>query len=224
MAKLLLVEDDENLVSELKDLLNEEGHVVDVSDNGISAREMLTNFVYELVVLDVNIPEMNGIDLCGWFRENGGVAPVLMLTGMSSISDKERGLDSGADDYMTKPFSARELMARVRALLRRPQALKTSQIEHRELVIDTAKRTVTRKGEEIKLWAREYDVLIFLLKNINHIFDADALLDRVWPMEADVSPEAVRQCVRRLRDKIDADGEASYITTIKGFGYTIKES
>ncbi len=129
MAKLLLVEDDENLVSELKDLLNEEGHVVDISDNGISAREMLTNFVYELVVLDVNIPEMNGIDLCGWFRENGGVAPVLMLTGMSSISDKERGLDSGADDYMTKPFSARELMARVRALLRRPQALKTSQIE-----------------------------------------------------------------------------------------------
>lgn len=224
MAKLLLVEDDESLVKELKTLLSEEGHTVDVADNGMSGKEMLTSFVYELVVLDVNIPELNGIDLCAWFREQGGVAPVLMLTGMSSVSDKEKGLDSGADDYLTKPFSARELMARIRALLRRPQILKSNQLTHRDLVIDTDSRKVTRNGEQIKLWAREYDVLVFLLKNINHIFDADALLDRVWPMEADVSPEAVRQCVRRLREKIDVEGEASFITTIKGFGYTIKES
>lgn len=223
MAKLLVVEDDENLVRELEELLGKEQHVVDTAQDGVSAKEMLQNFVYELVVLDVNIPEISGIDLCSWFRKNGGATPVLMLTGMSSISDKERGLDSGADDYLTKPFSARELMARIRALLRRSPVLSSGQLRHRDLVVDLSTKTVSRGGEEIKLWAREYDVLVFLLKNVNHIFDADALIARVWPMESEVSPEAIRQCVRRLREKVDQEGEPSYVTTIKGFGYTIKE-
>ncbi len=223
MAKLLVVEDDENLVKELEELLGKEQHVVDTAQDGISAKEMLQNFVYELVVLDVNIPEMNGIDLCAWFRKTGGATPVLMLTGMSSISDKEKGLDSGADDYLTKPFSARELMARIRALLRRSPVLSSGQLRHRDLVVELSTKTVLRGGEEIRLWAREYDVLVFLLKNVNHIFDADALIARVWPMESEVSPEAIRQCVRRLREKVDQEGEPSYITTIKGFGYTIKE-
>lgn len=223
MAKLLVVEDDENLVKELEELLGKEKHVVDTAQDGISAQEMLQNFVYELVVLDVNIPEMNGIDLCAWFRKTGGATPVLMLTGMSSISDKEKGLDSGADDYLTKPFSARELMARIRALLRRSPVLSSGQLRHRDLVVELSTKTVSRGGEEIRLWAREYDVLVFLLKNVNHIFDADALIARVWPMESEVSPEAIRQCVRRLREKVDQEGEPSYVTTIKGFGYTIKE-
>lgn len=223
MAKLLVVEDDENLVKELEELLGKEQHVVDTARDGISAKEMLQNFVYELVVLDVNIPEMNGIDLCAWFRKTGGATPVLMLTGMSSISDKEKGLDSGADDYLTKPFSARELMARIRALLRRSPVLSSGQLRHRDLVVELSTKTVSRGGEEIRLWAREYDVLVFLLKNVNHIFDADALISRVWPMESEVSPEAIRQCVRRLREKVDQEGEPSYVTTIKGFGYTIKE-
>ena len=223
MAKLLVVEDDENLVKELEELLGKEQHTVDTAGDGISAQEMLQNFVYELVVLDVNIPEMSGIDLCAWFRKNGGATPVLMLTGMSSISDKEKGLDSGADDYLTKPFSARELMARIRALLRRSPVISSGQLRHRDLVVELSTKTVSRSGEEIKLWAREYDVLVFLLKNVNHIFDADALIARVWPMESEVSPEAIRQCVRRLREKVDQEGEPSYVTTIKGFGYTIKE-
>ncbi|MEZ4487463.1 MAG: response regulator transcription factor [Cyanobacteriota/Melainabacteria group bacterium] len=223
MAKLLVVEDDENLVKELEELLGKEQHTVDTAGDGISAQEMLQNFVYELVVLDVNIPEMNGIDLCAWFRQNGGATPVLMLTGMSTISDKEKGLDSGADDYLTKPFSARELMARIRALLRRSPVISSGQLRHRDLVVELSTKTVSRSGEEIKLWAREYDVLVFLLKNVNHIFDADALIARVWPMESEVSPEAIRQCVRRLREKVDQEGEPSYVTTIKGFGYTIKE-
>lgn len=223
MAKLLVVEDDESLIRELKEILLEEGHVVDVCVDGRSALESLKNFTYELLIFDVNIPEINGIELCTKFRATGGITPVLLLTGLSSDDDKEVGLDSGADDYLTKPFSSRELRARIRALLRRSPVAVSNALKYRDLVVDTASKTVRRGDKEIKLWPREYDVLVYLLRHINHIFDADALLDRVWPMEAESSPEAIRQCIKRLREKIDIDGEASIISTVKGFGYTIKD-
>jgi DNA-binding response OmpR family regulator len=223
MAKLLVVEDDEGLVRELKEILSKEGHAVDVVCDGLEALESLKNFTYELLILDVNIPGVNGVQLCTQFRTGGGITPVLMLTGLSSDSDKETGLDSGADDYLTKPFSSRELLARIRALLRRAPVTPSNQLRYGDLVVDTVSKTVRRGDQEIKLWAKEYDLLVFLLRHINHIFDADALLNRVWPMEADVSPEAIRQCVKRLREKIDVDGKPSIISTIKGFGYTIKD-
>jgi DNA-binding response OmpR family regulator len=197
--------------------------VVDVVNDGRSALESLKNFTYELLIFDVNIPEVNGVQLCTKFRAGGGITPVLMLTGLSSDSDKETGLDSGADDYLTKPFSARELQARIRALLRRSPVAPSNALRHRDLVVDTATKTVKRGDKDIKLWPKEYDVLVYLLRHINHVFDADALLNRVWPMEAESSPEAIRQCVKRLREKIDIDGEPSIISTVKGFGYTIKD-
>ena len=223
MAKLLVVEDDESLIRELKEILLQEGHVVDVVSDGCSALESLRNFTYELLIFDVNIPEINGVELCTRFRAEGGVTPVLMLTGLSSDTDKEVGLDSGADDYLTKPFSSRELLARIRALLRRAPVAPSNDLRHRDLVVDTTTKTVRRGNNEIKLWPKEYDVLVYLLRHINHIFDADALLNRVWPMEAESSPEAIRQCVKRLRTKIDIEGEESIISTVKGFGYTIKD-
>lgn len=223
MAKILVVEDDESLVVELKEILSQEGHVIDVVNDGRSALESLKNFTYELLIFDVNIPEINGVQLCTKFRADGGITPVLMLTGLSSDSDKETGLDSGADDYLTKPFSSRELQARIRALLRRSPVAPSSALKYRDLVVDTTTKSVKRGEKDIKLWPKEYDVLVYLLKHINHVFDADALLNRVWPMEAETSPEAIRQCVKRLREKIDIDGEPSIISTVKGFGYTIKD-
>lgn len=223
MAKILVVEDDESLVLELKEILSQEGHVIDVVNDGRSALESLKNFTYELLIFDVNIPEINGVQLCTKFRADGGITPVLMLTGLSSDSDKETGLDSGADDYLTKPFSSRELQARIRALLRRSPVAPSSALKYRDLVVDTTTKSVKRGEKDIKLWPKEYDVLLYLLKHINHVFDADALLNRVWPMEAETSPEAIRQCVKRLREKIDIDGEPSIISTVKGFGYTIKD-
>jgi len=223
MAKILVVEDDESLVIELKEILSQEGHVIDVVNDGRSALESLKNFTYELLIFDVNIPEINGVQLCTQFRADGGITPVLMLTGLSSDSDKETGLDSGADDYLTKPFSSRELQARIRALLRRSPVAPSSALKYRDLVVDTATKSVKRGEKDIKLWPKEYDVLVYLLKHINHVFDTDALLNRVWPMEAETSPEAIRQCVKRLREKIDIDGEPSIISTVKGFGYTIKD-
>ncbi|MBX3136601.1 response regulator transcription factor [Candidatus Obscuribacterales bacterium] len=223
MAKILVVEDDESLVLELKEILSQEGHVIDVVNDGRSALESLKNFTYELLIFDVNIPEINGVQLCTKFRADGGITPVLMLTGLSSDSDKETGLDSGADDYLTKPFSSRELQARIRALLRRSPVAPSSALKYRDLVVDTTTKSVKRGEKDIKLWPKEYDVLVYLLKHINHVFDTDALLNRVWPMEAETSPEAIRQCVKRLREKIDVDGEPSIISTVKGFGYTIKD-
>jgi len=222
MAKILLVEDDVSLVSELKEVLTEEGHALDVANDGLTALESLRAFVYDLVILDVNVPKLSGIEVCARFRTAGGTCPILMLTGLSEISDKEAGLDAGADDYLTKPFSARELLARIRALLRRSPIAAPVELRFKDLVVDVSKKTVRRGENEIKLWAKEYDVLVFLLKNTNHVFDTDALLSRVWPMEADISPEAIRQCIKRLREKIDVDGEPSLISTVKGFGYTIK--
>jgi len=222
VSKLLLVEDDESLVNELKEVFVQAGHTVDTANDGPSGLELLKSFTYDVVILDVNIPEVNGIEVCSQFRASGGTAPVLMLTGLSSETDKEKGLDSGADDYLTKPFSSRELLARIRALMRRSPQAPVEQLRFKDIVVETRTKRVTRADEEIKLWAKEYDVLVFLLKNANHIFDADALLNRVWPMESETSPEAIRQCVKRLREKIDRDGEPSVISTVKGFGYTIK--
>ncbi|MCA9803420.1 MAG: response regulator transcription factor [Cyanobacteria bacterium HKST-UBA02] len=223
MAKILVVEDEDNLLRELQTLLTSEGHVIDVARDGANAEEMLKTFVYELLILDVNLPGKSGIQVCTGFRQAGGSTPVLMLTGNSTILDKEQGLDSGADDYLTKPFSSRELLARIRALLRRSPMLKTSELLLDDLVVDTEGRTVKRGDKEIRLWSKEYDILVFLLRNKNHIFDADTLMDRLWPMEAEVSPEAVRQSVKRLREKVDVLGKPSIITTIKGFGYTIRD-
>ncbi|MBZ0187536.1 MAG: response regulator transcription factor [Candidatus Obscuribacterales bacterium] len=222
MAKILLVEDEENLLQELSLLLAGEGHVIDTARDGLTASEMLKTFVYELLILDVNLPEIGGIEVCSNFRKSGRTTPVLMLTGRTTISDKERGLDSGADDYLTKPFNSRELLARIRALLRRAPNLNASELRHDDLLVDTAGRCVRRGDKEIRLWPKEYDILVFLLRNRDHIFDSDALTDRLWPMESEVSPEAIRQSIKRLRQKIDLLGESSIITTVKGFGYTIR--
>lgn len=211
------------LAGELSDYLSQDGHAIDPAPDGATALELIKSFEYELIIIDVELPDMSGLSICDCFRRSGGATPILMLTGRSSIEDKETGLDSGADDYLTKPFNARELSARIRALLRRPAAVSANLIEIGDLVIDIATKTVTCQGQPVRLLPKEFAILVFLLRNRNQVFNADMLLERVWPMEVESSPEAVRQCVKRLREKIDIKGRPSVITTVKGFGYTIQD-
>ena len=222
MAKLLVVEDDENLVKELEELLGKEQHTVDTAGDGISAQEMLQNFVYELVVLDVNIPEMNGIDLCAWFRQNGGATPVLMLTGMSSISDKERGLDSGADDYLTKPFAFAELLARLRALLRRSHSQATPHLCIADLELDPVAHKVWRQGQEISLTNKEYALLEYLMRNAGRVLTRTAITEHVWDIHYEAVTNFVDVHIKSLRSKMDRDFSPQLIHTVRGAGYVLK--
>ena len=219
MAKILLVEDDKALCGTVQKWLTHEHHLVEAVDNGEQALENLKFYKYDLVVLDVNLPKMSGLDVCKQFRQSGGVTAILMLTGRDAIDDKEKGLDSGADDYLTKPFHLKELSARVRALLRRPASMTGDVLRSGGLSLETATYRVLRDGEEIQLSQQEFSLLEFLMRNSNQVFSPEALLDRVWKSSSDVSPQAIRTHVKMLRKKIDKEGEPSFIKNIHGVGY-----
>src|SRR5262249_466480 len=160
---------------------------------------------YDMVVLDVNLPKLSGLDVCKQFRESGGSTPILMLTGKDAIDDKERGLDAGADDYLTKPFHLKELSASVRALLRRPNTFTGDVLRSGDLILETSTFRVSRDGEDIQLSQQEFALLEFLMRNANQVFSPEALLDRVWKSSSDVSPAAIRTHIKMLRKKLDKD-------------------
>ncbi len=221
MAKILVVEDDEDVALSISDALAVEHHTVECVHDGKEGLDRLKFYKYDLAILDWNLPNLSGVDICSQFRERGGNIPILMLTGKNQTVDKISGLNSGADDYLTKPFDVHELGARVRALLRRPAAVTGNTLAAGDFQLDTQTFRVTRKGEEIKLLPKEFAVLEFLIRHKNQVFGVDSLLDRVWHSESDASPDAVRQCIARLRKKIDVDGEPSLITTVVGVGYKV---
>lgn len=219
MAKILIVEDDKALCGTVEKWLTFEHHLVEVVDNGEAALENLKFYKYDLVVLDVNLPKLSGLDVCKQFRETGGSTPILMLTGKDAIDDKERGLDAGADDYLTKPFHLKELSARVRALLRRPNTFTGDVLRSGNLILETSTFRVSRDGEDVQLSQQEFALLEFLMRNANQVFSPEALLDRVWKSSSDVSPAAIRTHIKMLRKKLDKDGDQSYIRNIHGVGY-----
>jgi len=161
--------------------------------------ENLKFYKYDLVVLDVNLPKLSGLDVCRQFREARGSTPILMLTGKDAIDDKERGLDAGADDYLTKPFHLKELSARVRALLRRPNTFTGDILRSGDLILETSTFRVSRDGEDIQLSQQEFALLEFLMRNANQVFSPEALLDRVWKSSSDISPAAIRTHIKMLR-------------------------
>ncbi len=222
MAKILVADDDPDLVGMVEDCLEAELHTVDTVYSGKEAQDRLKIYKYDLVILDWQFPDAEGPDILSTFRGLGGLTPVLMLTGRSKTADKEHGLDSGADDYLTKPFDSRELKARVRALLRRSVGAASNVIKIRNLVLDPAAHTVTRDGKVIDLLPREYALLEFMMRHPNQTFSNEALLDRVWATESDSSHDAVRTCVQRLRKKIDVEGERSIISTKHRVGYILE--
>ncbi|MCC6976996.1 MAG: response regulator transcription factor [Candidatus Melainabacteria bacterium] len=221
MARILVADDDKQLCGLIEDWLIHQKYTVDITYNGGDAQEMLKTYEYDCIILDWDMPEVTGIDVCKTFRTNGGETPVLMLTGKSSIDSKEIGFDSGADDYLTKPVELRELSARIRALLRRKPTQQLTILNAGNLYLDPAKRTVTKNGKEIELWPIEFALLEFLMMHPDQIFNADALLHQVWKSEASAGPEAVRTTIKRLRRRIDDDSKNSLIKNVYGFGYKL---
>lgn len=222
MAKILVIEDDLQLSTFICDELKMRHHVTSAIHDGSEASEHLRFYKYDLIILDWNLPGMTGVEICRTFRDNGGQTPVLMLTGKSAQKEKEFGLDCGADDYLTKPFEITEVAARVRALLRRPSSFVSSVMQAGDIELDAGAFRVTKANVEIKLQAKEFALLEFLMRNRNQYFTAEALLDRVWKSESDSTPESLRTCVKRLREKIDTEGQPSIIQNIRNVGYRIE--
>lgn len=224
MPKVLLVEDDSDLAQRIAKWLSLDRYSVEVVANGREALELLREFKYDLIVLDWHLPEMTGVEVCKYFRSRGGTTPILMLTGKSDISDKEHGFEAGADDYLTKPFEPRELSIRLRALARRPAELVDDQLTAGDIVLQSNLYKVSRRGQEIELLPLEFSLLEFFMKHPGRVFSTEALLERVWPVNSEASPEAVRTVIKTLRKKIDLDGEQSLIRTIHGVGYKFDPS
>ncbi|MFN8554393.1 MAG: response regulator transcription factor [Candidatus Obscuribacterales bacterium] len=221
MAKILVVEDSPEVANVVSDWLSLDGHVVDCVADGEEAQFRLENYQYDLIVLDWELPKISGLDLCKDFRNHGGSAPVLMLTGKSDWQDKTCGLDSGADDYLTKPFHPEELGSRVRALLRRPVQLLAPRLKARYLELDVQSRKVFKHGREINLLPKQFGLLEFFMRHPNEIFNQEALVNRIWSDESEMSPETVRVHLALLRKAIDEEGQPSMIRTVHRVGYVL---
>jgi two-component system OmpR family response regulator len=222
VAKILLVEDDSNVADAVQEVLRFEGYIVDTVDNGKDAIYRLKYHSYDVMIIDWGLPDMSGIEVCAQYRQTGGNLPIIMLTGRGGIDDKVIGLDYGADDYLTKPFDSDELTARVRAILRRPRAMISTVLEAHGVQLNTASQTVTINNEPVVLQAQEFALLECLLRHKNQVLSIESLIDKVWSTDSEVSPDAVRQCVTRLRKKLDKS-LAPVITTVVGLGYSVKD-
>ena len=221
MAKILIVEDEPDLSDPVKAYLEHEHHLVEVVSDGQEAMERLRFYKYDVIILDWILPGMTGLEICKAFRASGGTTPVLMLTSRKQTQDKIAGLDSGADDYLTKPFEVGEVSARVRALLRRPTHVNATTLSAKNVVLQPGSFTVTRDGATVQLLPKEFALLEFLMRHPGQVFSAEALLDRVWSSESEASPETIRTYIKRLRQKIDTDGQPSLIATVHGVGYKL---
>ncbi len=221
MANVLLVEDDLELAKMVKGVLKGRKLVVECVHDGVEATERLCQYKYDLIILDWKLPGFSGVDVCRQFRASGGKTPVLMLTGKSEASDVESGLDAGADDYLTKPFDNRVLLARVRALLRRPQGFQEDVLRIGALAVDRVKHTVSYGGKEIHFPPKEFALLDLLLRNRDHVLSSEAILDRVWTAESDSTTDSVRTAIKRLRDKLSCAPEIR-IRTVHSVGYRLE--
>ncbi|HNB22614.1 MAG TPA: response regulator transcription factor [Candidatus Melainabacteria bacterium] len=221
MAKIVVVEDDKDLVNLIKGILSVERHTVDSVHDGHEALTIIQMHPYDLVILDWMLPGRTGTEICKDYRARGGSAPILMLTAKSTIDDRAEGLDSGADDYLTKPFHPKEFSARVRALLRRPQSVMAKTLKAADIELDPGQVKVFKAKKEIHLLPKEFALLELFLRYPTQVFSAEALLDRVWNTDSSASLDTVRTYIKTLRKKIDADSKDSLIRTVHGVGYSL---
>lgn len=222
MAKILIAEDDLSLQRLLVDHLKAENHTAEAVADGQSALELLELYPFDLIVLDVTMPVMTGFEVCRRFRAAGGQSKVLMLTGKDSIEDKETGLDLGADDYLTKPFHPQELMARVRALLRRAVTLESGEITLGNLSINPKKYLVFKLGQQIKLTPKEFALLEFFMRHPNTAFDGETLVERLWQSEREGAANSLKTYIHRLRERLGSDAGTPQIVTVPGEGYVLR--
>jgi two-component system copper resistance phosphate regulon response regulator CusR len=220
-VKILLVEDDARLAGLLAKGLREQAYAVDVASDGEQAVYLATVNEYDLLVLDVMLPVKDGRTVCRDLRAAGLRTPILMLTARDAIEDRVAGLDSGADDYLTKPFDFQELLARLRALLRRPTALRPAVAEVADLTLDTASHTVSRAGRRLSLTAKEYALLEFLVLNRDRVIGREEIGQHVWDENFDPLSNVIDVYVKRLRAKVDAGSSLCLIHTRRGEGYLL---
>ena len=221
--RILIVEDDKKVGGFLKRGLQEEQYAVDVCRNGTDALYLVQLNPYDVIVLDIMLPGMDGFTVCREMRQKAILTPILMLTAKDEIEDKVTGLSEGADDYLTKPFSFDELLARIRALMRRSQNYKTKELKVRDLQLDSLRRMVTRSGKKIDLTGKEYALLEYLLRNRGRTVTPSMILEHVWDMGYMGSSNIVNVYINHLRNKIDKDFEIKLIQTIRGHGFRIDE-
>lgn len=221
MAKIVVVEDDKDLVNLIKGILSVERHTIDSVHDGHEALAIIQMHPYDLVILDWMLPGRTGTEICKDYRARGGSAPILMLTAKSTIDDRAEGLDSGADDYLTKPFHPKEFSARVRALLRRPQSVMSKTLKAADIELDPGQVKVFKANQEIHLLPKEFALLELFLRYPTQVFSAEALLDRVWNTDSSASLDTVRTYIKTLRKKIDVNPKDSLIRTVHGVGYSL---
>lgn len=220
--RLIVVEDEKKVASFIRKGLAEEGFAVDVAHDGVAGEFHIMTNDYDCILLDIMLPKKDGLAVLKEIRRNGVVTPVLMLTAKDSVSDVTAALDLGSDDYLRKPFAFEELVARVRALVRRNSAQKTTVLTFDTLVLDPATRTVTRDDDKIELTAKEFSLLEYFMHNVGRVLSRTLIAEHVWDMNFDSNTNIVDVYVNYLRNKIDKKYAKKLIHTLRGAGYVMK--
>lgn len=221
--RILVVEDDKRIAGFIQKGLKEEQHAVDVVHNGEDGEFWGEVNEYDLIILDIMLPKKNGIEVCRGLRDKKINTPIIMLTARDTVDDKVKGLDAGADDYLCKPFSFEELLARARAQLRRTQSYKTQTLNVADLEIDPVTRKVSRAGKEITLSGKEYALLEYLVRNKGIVISETKIVEHVWDMNYDPMTNVVNVYIHHLRKKIDSGTDQKLLHTIRNSGYVIRE-
>lgn len=221
--RILLVEDEKKMASFIERGLKEQRYVVDVAEDGEKGGFLADVNPYDLIILDVMLPKVDGMTLCKEIRKKKSDVPILLLTAKDAVKDKVKGLEGGADDYLTKPFVFEELLARVGVLLRRKSKDKTGQLRIADLELDQIKHAVRRDGQDITLTAREYALLEYLMQNAKQVVTRTMISEHVWNEDFDSFSNVVDVYINHLRNKIDKESKKPLIHSVRGTGYVLKE-
>jgi len=223
MARILLVEDDDTVSAIVATVLERDRHQIERCADGALGQKKLLNLQFDLAILDWQLPEITGVQLCQQLRSSGSAMPVLFLTSRAGSANIQVGLDAGGDDYLVKPFAPPELEARVQALLRRPKKLSSSELRCGDLIMNVSSGAVIFQAQVLDLTDQEYSLLQFMLRHQGEVCSNEQLLDHVWRSQSDAGYDAVTSCMKRLRRKLERKGSPSLIKTSYGMGYKLEQ-
>lgn len=220
--KILIIEDEHRIAQAIKKGLEQERYTVDLAFDGNRGFDLASSGDFDLVILDLMLPGMDGLTLCHELRAQNIEVPVLILSARGQVVDRIDGLNNGADDYLTKPFSFEELLARVKALLRRPKAISQTKLKVEDLILDVESGTVIRRGTNIRLSSREFSLLEYLMRHKGKVLSKDQIINSVWDYDSNVLPNTVEAFIKNLRKKVDEPFGKELIHTMRGFGYKLE--
>jgi DNA-binding response OmpR family regulator len=220
---ILIVEDERPMARILRKALEEHGHTIDIASSGQEALDVVCTADFDLIVLDVMLPGLNGLAVTRHLRQSGNRVPILILTARDSADDVVKGLDAGADDYLVKPFALNVLMARVRALARRSASLSLPELQVNDLVLNPKTGQVSRGGRGVTLRATEFRFLEHLMRRVGRVASRSSIIEAVWGLEHDLEPNTIDVYIKLLREKVDSDPDCRLIHTVRGYGYVLRE-